>query len=225
MLSPKWGIVLVLMVVSCVLIEGARRTMWSRSHSIDLSDRIPSEYLTTEDSMRRKIHGTCVQSIQERLRWNVDVDEADEIACFNRKYAEFPGYFEVVSKFLNQVKQLSASSKEGDSKTLVFRDSVTGEALFQVPGRKAQRSLLEFLRESYVHGWPSFRDDEVLWDSSGVRMLKNGEMVNIHSGAHLGHNIPDEHIGADGKRQVRNRFCINLVTIAGTDDMLKFEEL
>jgi peptide methionine sulfoxide reductase MsrB len=58
--------------------------------------------------------------------------------------------------------------------------------------------------ESKAHGWPSFRDEEVVTDS--VRVLPNGETVTV-DGAHLGHNLP----GEDGK----NRYCINLISVAG----------
>ena len=53
------------------------------------------------------------------------------------------------------------------------------------------------------HGWPSFRDEEVVWDN--VRCLKDGECVSV-DGTHLGHNLPD------GRG---NRYCINLVSVAG----------
>jgi peptide methionine sulfoxide reductase MsrB len=62
----------------------------------------------------------------------------------------------------------------------------------------------EFLLESQKHGWPSFRDEETVWDS--VRCLKDGECVSV-TGTHLGHNIPDKS---------GNRYCINLVSVAGT---------
>merc|ERR1711935_740748 len=61
----------------------------------------------------------------------------------------------------------------------------------------------EFMRESTDHGWPSFRDEEVVWDN--VRSLRNGETVTL-DGIHLGHNLPD----GSG-----NRYCINLVSVAG----------
>ena len=55
------------------------------------------------------------------------------------------------------------------------------------------------------HGWPSFRDQEVVWEN--VRVLKSsGETVSV-DGTHLGHNIPS--------RDKRNRYCINLVSCAG----------
>jgi len=82
-----------------------------------------------------------------------------------------------------------------------FLYSVTGKALFVAPIGRSQE---EFLSESSKHGWPSFRDSEVVWDN--VKLLKNnGEMVSV-DGTHLGHNLPDK---------VGNRYCINLVSIAG----------
>ena len=50
------------------------------------------------------------------------------------------------------------------------------------------RTFDEFVSESKVHGWPSFRDEEVIWDN--VRALGDGETVSV-AGTHLGHNLPD----------------------------------
>ena len=170
-------------------------------NSRNLSSRIPRQYLANETAMQDRAVGTCIHQVPSKLRWGVDVEEADEIACHNRDYAEFSGYFEIVSSFLKEAR--SADS-------IVFRDSVSGEGLFQVPGKLGKRTIRDFLRESYVHGWPSFRDDEVFWES-GVRMLENGEIISVHTGVHLGHLIPDE--------VNKNRYCINLVSIAGTESM------
>lgn len=87
-----------------------------------------------------------------------------------------------------------------------YYDSVTGQPLFRAP---VGRTVQEFIDESKAHGWPSFRDEEVIWDR--VRCLKNGEAVTI-DGTHLGHNLPD------GKG---NRYCINLVCVAGEPTELK----
>ncbi len=62
----------------------------------------------------------------------------------------------------------------------------------------------QFVAESRSHGWPSFRDQEVVWENT--RILKDGEAVSV-DGTHLGHNLPD------GKG---NRYCINLVSVAGS---------
>ena len=78
---------------------------------------------------------------------------------------------------------------------------MTGKPLSRAP---VNRSVDDFIAESEVHGWPSFRDDEVVWEN--VRVLKSsGETVST-SGTHLGHNIPDKN---------GNRYCINLVSVAG----------
>ena len=65
------------------------------------------------------------------------------------------------------------------------------------------RPFEQFVAESKVHGWPSFRDSEVNWDY--VRVLPDGETVSV-DGTHLGHNLPDKN---------GNRYCINLVSVAG----------
>ena len=64
--------------------------------------------------------------------------------------------------------------------------SVTGKPLYRAP---IGRSVDDFLQESAVHGWPSFRDQEVVWEN--VRILKDGEAVST-DGTHLGHNLPDK---------------------------------
>jgi peptide methionine sulfoxide reductase MsrB len=109
---------------------------------------------------------------------------------------EMGGYFQGTS-FEDDVRQQVASS----GGPVTFYDSVTGKPLFKAP---VNRSVDEFIAESKVHGWPSFRDDEVVWEN--VRVLKSsGETVST-AGTHLGHNLPDKS---------GNRYCINLVSVAG----------
>ena len=66
------------------------------------------------------------------------------------------------------------------------------------------RTMGDFLAESTSHGWPSFRDEEVVWEN--VRVLKSSGEVVSADGTHLGHNLPDK---------LGNRHCINLVSVAG----------
>ena len=115
-------------------------------------------------------------------------------------------------------------------------DSVSGKPLFVAP---RGRTMEAFLSESASHGWPSFRDEEVVWEN--MRVLANGEAVSVdgtwrpsrtaravqpgggralrgpralqvrapsraRAGTHLGHNLPD---------RAGNRYCINLVSVAG----------
>jgi hypothetical protein len=61
-----------------------------------------------------------------------------------------------------------------------------GPSLYEAP---KGRSWNDFLSESKSHGWPSFRDPEVIWDDT--RCMKNGEAVSL-AGTHLGHNLPDK---------------------------------
>ena len=122
---------------------------------------------------------------------------ADRICCYNRMFAEMGGYFDTSTSFENDVRQYASSSS---NKPMIFYDSVSGLPLFRAP---IGRTVDDFIAESKVHGWPSFRDDEVVWDN--VRILKNVETVSI-AGTHLGHDIPDGKV---------NRYCINLVSVAG----------
>jgi hypothetical protein len=54
---------------------------------------------------------------------------------------------------------------------------------------KPQPPKLTYVTHARAHGWPSFRDQEVVWDN--VRCLANGEAVSV-DGTHLGHNLPDK---------------------------------
>lgn len=106
-----------------------------------------------------------------------------------RHYAEHKGYWEKTN-FMNEVK------KDGET---TYYDSVTGKPLFIAP---RGRTMDEFLKESKAHGWPSFRDEEVVWEN--MRTLKDGEAVSV-DGTHLGHNLPDK----SGNRYVERLACSN----------------
>lgn len=149
-----------------------------------------------ESIMKKKAHGTSKTPVQHNLKWNVDRKMADRICNFNRHYAEPSGYWKRSSTFLSDV---SEGMKKG-GKTITFYDSNTGKPLFIAP---KGRSFEDFVDESTNHGWPSFRDSEVVWEN--VRCLSNGETVSV-DGTHLGHNLPD---------QKGSRYCINLISVAG----------
>lgn len=147
--------------------------------------------LGDESIMAPKGHGTSTSPVQSNLRWGCDQKTADRICNFNRHYAEHSGYWEK-TRFLGEVK--------GEEGEITFYDSNTGKPLFIAP---RGRTLDQFLLESRNHGWPSFRDEEVVWEN--VRCLPDGEAVSV-DGTHLGHNLPDTH---------GSRYCINLVSVAG----------
>ena len=136
-------------------------------------------------------HGSTAQPPQAALRYGISHALASRICCFNRHYAEPRGSFEATTFFRDV-------NKSGET---VFYDSVTGRPLFVAP---RGRTFAEFEAESISHGWPSFRDAEVVWDD--VRCLEDGECVSV-AGTHLGHNLPDRR---------GNRYCINLCSVAGS---------
>merc|ERR1712137_379136 len=146
-----------------------------------------------EKIMNQKEHGTCPHPVQSNLKFGCDEKTADRICAFNRHYAERSGYH----------SSTSWADEIAGKGPVEYYDSVTGKLLFTAP---VNRSESDFMKESKSHGWPSFRDAEVNWDY--VRVLPGGECVSV-DGTHLGHNLPD----ANG-----NRYCINLVCIAGNPE-------
>ena len=178
---------------------------------------------TGEETMSPKEHGTSRSPVQTNLRWNVDRKNADRICSFNRHFAEYAAFLARVPSVLAAApprsslfsvcihtlfvngslryagywKQETSFLKEvSRDKPTIYYDSVTGKPLFVAP---IGRSMDDFLAESNVHGWPSFRDQEVVWEN--MRVLKSsGEAVSA-DGTHLGHNLPDRN---------GNRYCINV---------------
>lgn len=143
-----------------------------------------------DNLMEEKNYGTCSNHLQKSLRWGGDIQLSDKICCFNRDYAEPNGYW----KSTKLIEELEKNKK------ITFYDTITNKPLFQISN---YRDVKDFKEESEKHGWPSFRDGEVIWEN--VRYLENGEIISI-DGTHLGHNIPDKK---------GNRYCINIVSISG----------
>ena len=117
-----------------------------------------------ESIMTPKDHGTSSSPVQSKLKYGVDLKLADRICNYNRRWAENAGYFQSTSMLTDL----------DPSKENTFYDSVTGKPLFVAP---RGRSFEDFKRESTYHGWPSFRDDEVVWEN--VRCLGDGETVSL----------------------------------------------
>ena len=102
-----------------------------------------------ESIMSQKQHGTSAKPVQNDLLYGVSNKLADKICNFNRHFAENGGYFTSTS-FEDAVLEAKGP--------ITFYDSVTGKPLFVAPKK---RSPEDFIRESEIHGWPSFRDEEV----------------------------------------------------------------
>ena len=178
-----------------VLLIGASSLLQGCTQASPGGHLAPSQLKGSQQIMSPKAHGTCVAPPQNPLRWGVGHQKADEMSCFNRHYSEFPGSWEST-----QLPAEMANQSAVENSTIVFYDSVTGKALFEAP---KGRTWSDFHRESTVHGWPSFRDDEVIVEN--VRVLADGEVVSL-AGTHLGFNLPN------GRG---NRYQINVVSIAG----------
>jgi len=102
-----------------------------------------------ESIMSPKAHGTSERPVQDDLLYGVSNKLADKITNFNRHFAEMGGYFQSTS-----FEDIVLTAKG----PITFYDSVTGKPLFVAPiGRSAE----DFITESEIHGWPSFRDQEV----------------------------------------------------------------
>jgi hypothetical protein len=98
--------------------------------------------LGKEDIMAQKAHGTSESPAQSNLQYGADVQLADRICNYNRRFAEPAGYFEST----NLIERMFSSQPE---EPVTFYDSVTGKPLFVAPNG---RSVNEFVAESKVHG-------------------------------------------------------------------------
>merc|ERR1719217_1646281 len=145
---------------AALLVSVASSTV-GRGHAIMKGGFGAPVVMGTEDMMSDKGtgHGTSTVPIQKDLRWNRDVETANRICNFNRHYAEYGGYWERATSFLQEESEASGE--------ITFYDSNTGNPLFYGP---RDRDWGAFVRESKAHGWPSFRDSEVNWDY--VRVLR-----------------------------------------------------
>jgi len=173
--------------ISSAFVNGGSRSF---RHSVirNAGEKLP--IVGGEDIMSTKKHGSSEKPVMKELKWGCDYATADRICNFNRHYAEHAGYWSTTD-YLKEVDRAAPTK---------YFDAVTGNHLFTAP---VGRDMEAYLNESNSHGWPSFRDEEVNWDY--VRCLPDGECVSI-TGTHLGHNLPDG---------TGNRYCINLVCVAG----------
>mmetsp|Transcript_21079 Transcript_21079/g.33669 ORF Transcript_21079/g.33669 Transcript_21079/m.33669 type:complete len:163 (+) Transcript_21079:234-722(+) len=137
------------------------------------------------------VSGSCLQQSLRFDMGNVATEYSDVCCQVPQSWAEPSGTLSDVGLWA----QLPSS--EGP---VTFYDAKCGKPLFRAP---IGRSMAEFKAESEAHGWPSFRDEELVKENIVVK--PGGEVVST-CGTHLGHNLPD------GRG---HRYCIDLLCIAG----------
>ena len=126
----------------------------------------------------------CLQHHGAKSTWNLSFASAVRSSLWSQR--EVGGQdMQLQSAFCGNGRLLQSTNFEDAvldaNGPITFYDSVTGKPLFVAP---IDRSPEQFIQESKVHGWPSFRDQEVVWEN--VRVLKNsGETVSV-DGTHLG---------------------------------------
>ena len=170
------------------------------SCGLDVADLSPIAIVNESFMAIPRRYGTCSSDIpQKRLRWGADASLASQIGCFNRAGAEPKGSWE-------RTGLVKAASRKQEG-SITFYDTVSAKPLFVAP---RNRTMADFLAESKVHGWPSFRDAELVLDNLRQVRGTRGEIVSV-DGLHLGHNLPDG----------QNRYCINLVSIAGRAPLME----
>lgn len=192
---PRWGrltlslLGLVLLGVIAVISLGAK----SGTHPRPTAEPEPVLGVLSPPTSTLPVpprHGMCAAPVPSALRWGSDVHVADDICCNNHHFAEHAGYW----------LETTFTAEQRSAREVTFYDSTTNRPLFVAP---RGRTWEAFIAESTHHGWPSFRDAEVI--AGGIVVAQDGETLS-QDGTHLGHNLPD----ATG-----NRYCIDIVCIAG----------
>ena len=116
----------------------------------------------------------------------------------NELYAEPQGLYAELNLF--------AQLDPGGAAT-TFYDSACGLPLFRAP---VNRTLADFEADTRAHGWPSFREAEVVRENVRTNQPKPG-LVTSACGTHLGTYDPD----AQGPR-----WCIDLACVSGSSRWL-----
>ena len=150
----------------------------------------------------------CTGPIQASLRYNMSArdvpfplmpeandDLATAVCCDSQNFAYAEPQHTFDQPDVALFKQLNAQGQT------VFYDSVCGTPLFSVP---RNRTLDDFKADTTEHGWPSFRQAEIL--DKGLRVDLASGFVFSSCGTHLGSYLPDDK---------GPRYCLDLSCVAG----------
>ena len=104
-------------------------------------------------------------------------------------------------RFLYAFPNVNLYSEMNSNGTTIFYDPVCGIPLFEAP---KGRTFEEFQADTDEHGWPSFRQDEVITEN--VEDADDDGTVSSKCGTHLGTYLPDDK---------GPRWCIDLSCVSG----------
>ena len=137
----------------------------------------------------------AVCPLQADLRFGLDTRSEHNWVCCNKEHAEPKHMFR---------KHLQLGNLRAEGKWF-FYDSKCGLPLFHTAG---SREHDDWWDESVGHGWPSFREDEIIAENLVIDKAgpKGFQEVRSTCGTHLGHLMPDRR---------GPRYCINLLCIGG----------
>lgn len=152
----------------------------------------------------------CQGAVQEDLRFNISsrttpetlaqyvnsTESLAEAVCCDRRAEAL-----AEPQFTFLAPDIQLWSHLDESGVTTFYDSVCGVPVFRAP---VGRTLAEFKADTEEHGWPSFREAEVVADH--VKTDASTGYVTSTCGTHLGSFLPDD----KGKR-----WCIDLACVAG----------
>ena len=159
----------------------------------------------------QKWQNNCSGPVQKHLRYNMSnraipdglpvqdpKETLVEAICCDLNYR---GYAETQGTFSHSDIDLFKHMKLNEKGETTFYDPICGIPLFIVP---RGRTLEAFKNETTEHGWPSFRDEEIV--KGNVFNESGGPGVRSACGTHLGDNLPE---GG------HNRYCLDLACVSG----------
>ncbi|KAL3902397.1 MAG: hypothetical protein SGPRY_012083, partial [Prymnesium sp.] len=148
-----------------------------------LSSSPPSNFMSCAGPIQPTLRFGISGRTQPTVPVAVDDNEtlADAVCCDTRvkPYAE--------PQFLFEAPDIALFSRL-EAGVTTFYDSVCGIPLFRAP---VNRTLNEFRADTKEHGWPSFRQAEVVRENVQTDLASG--FVSSKCGTHLGTYLPDEH--------------------------------
>lgn len=160
---------------------------------------------------RALFNNTCTGPIQDELRYNIsNTRAADDWAFGPLPPGESLAGAVCCDAELKAFAEPRDMYKRGDvslfqhmnpNGTTTFFDSVCGLPLFTVP---KGRSMSDFEADTTEHGWPSFRQEELIPGNSHI-VNETGEVLS-KCGTHLGSYLPDDK---------GPRWCLDLSCVSG----------